>query len=118
MIGGKIDLTQLKHVVMEVDGEKGQVKGLFIPIEANDLFEGKNGNVYLDIIAFDSVNNEYKQTHAVKQSFPKDKYTKEQMKDFPFIGHLNTKIGGAGGEATPSNAAPGVVVKKGDKVPF
>lgn len=117
MIGGKIDLTQLKHVALEMDGEKGKVKGLFIPIEANDLFEGKKGNVYLDIICFDQVNDEYKQTHAVKQSFPKDKYTKDELKEKPYLGHLNAKIGG-GGESAPNNAKAGVTLGTTDKVPF
>ena len=119
MISGKIDLTQLVHVVMEKKGKSGMVKGLFIPITANDLFEGKNGNVYLDIIAFDADKPEYKQTHALKQSFAKDRYTKEELSAKPFLGHLNAKMG-APSEQAPNNASKGIVLSEEDEadLPF
>lgn len=116
-ITGKFNLTALKHVMMEKKGQSGMVKGIFIPVEANDLFASEKGNVYLDVICFDSVNDEYKQTHAVKQSFKKDKYTKEELKEKPYLGHLNTKFGG-GGEPSANNASPGVVVGENDDLPF
>ncbi|MBE9490868.1 MAG: hypothetical protein IMY67_11280 [Bacteroidetes bacterium] len=117
MIGGKLNLAMLKHVIMEktsAKNKKKKIKGIFIPIEENDLFLSEKGNVFLDIIAFDSVNEEYKQTHAVKQSFDKDKYTKEELREKPYLGSLNANIGG--GEATPQ--AAGAEVGEDDDVPF
>lgn len=48
---GSIALSKLKHVLMERKGKSGMVKGIFIPIEANKLVEGKdnNGAVYMNI---------------------------------------------------------------------
>ena len=99
-ISGKINLAKLAHVNMELDSskEKGKkVKGIFIPIEANKLFSGKDGNVYLDLICFDSPNEEYKQTHSIKQSFSKEvreKMSDEEKKSQPFLGSLNANWGG------------------------
>jgi len=116
-ISGKINLAKLAHVQMEAKGKTGQVKGIFIPIEANNLFQGKDGNVYLDIICFDQVNDEYKQTHSIKQSLSKEvreKMTEEERKTQPFLGTLNTNWGG---NNDMPNAA-GAPVKEGGDVPF
>ena len=97
MISGRINLAQLKHAIIEKKGKSGMIEGIFIPIELNNLFKSDKGNVFLDLIAFDSVNKEYKQTHAIKQSLPKEKYdamSEEERKLTPFIGHLNTEVNG------------------------
>ena len=65
----------------------------------------------------DAVNDEYKQTHAIKQSIPKkvrDKLTEEEQKAFPFLGSLNTKWG-SGGESEPSSM---IEVEDGEDLPF
>lgn len=46
---GSLALSKLKHVIMEKKGKSGVVKGIFIPIDANKLTEGKEGAVYLGI---------------------------------------------------------------------
>ena len=48
---GSIALSKLVHVIMEKKGKSGMVKGIFIPIEANKLVEGKEGSgaVYMNI---------------------------------------------------------------------
>jgi hypothetical protein len=97
MISGRINLAQLKHAIITKKGQSGMIEGIFIPIELNGLFKSDKGNVFLDLIAFDSVNKEYKQTHAIKQSLPKEKYeamSEEEKKLTPFIGHLNANVGG------------------------
>tara|TARA_R110002126_G_scaffold197836_3_gene345554 strand:- start:1554 stop:1919 length:366 start_codon:yes stop_codon:yes gene_type:complete len=96
MISGRINLAQLKHVIQKQKGKTGMIEGVFIPIKINDLFKTEKGNIYLDLIAFDAVNKEYKQTHAIKQSFSKEKYegmTDEERKSTPFLGHLNVNVG-------------------------
>lgn len=104
LISGKINLTKFKHAIITRKTKSGEeIEGIFIPIEMNDLFKSEKGNVFLDIVAFDSVNKQYKQTHAVKQSLPKEKYeamSEEERKQTPFLGHLNTDTGRE--EAAPS----------------
>lgn len=46
---GSIALSKLKHVILEKKGKTGKVKGIFIPIEANKLVEGKEGAVYANV---------------------------------------------------------------------
>lgn len=117
----KINLAALKHVMMEQKGKSGMIKGIFIPIEANHLFESeKTGAVYLDMISFDLKTVKDDQSHLTKQSMQKavfEKMTDEEKKEQPIIGSLNVNFGGGGGEAN-SNAAPGAVMKDGDELPF
>lgn len=120
MIGGKLNLAMLHHVVKEIKGETGMVKCLVIPIAKNHLFDGKDGNFYLDLIAFDLKNATKDQTHLVKQSFPKEvreKMTKEESDAMPIIGSLNVSIGG-GANQTPNNPKQGVTLGENDDVPF
>lgn len=120
MIGGKINLAKLTHVLMEKQGKTGMVKGLFIPISQNNLFEGKDGNVYLDLIAFELKNPKDGQTHLVKQSLPKemlDKMSKEEKDAQVILGNLNANIG-SGSNSQPANAQPGVVLGESDDLPF
>src|SRR5690606_13608000 len=46
---GSLALSKLKHVILEKKGKSGTIKGIFIPLEANKLTEGKEGAVYLGI---------------------------------------------------------------------
>src|SRR5690606_17606322 len=46
---GSLALSKLKHVILEKKGKSGKIKGIFIPIEANKLVEGKEGAVYANI---------------------------------------------------------------------
>jgi len=104
MIVGKINLAKLTHVITKKKNKAGDViEGIFIPIEMNHLFKSDKGNVFMDLVAFDSVNEEYKQTHAIKLSIPKDvrdKMTDEEKNATPFIGHLNANP--RSGESEPN----------------
>lgn len=46
---GSLALSKLKHVLMEKKGQSGMIKGIFIPLDANKLTEGKDGAVYMGI---------------------------------------------------------------------
>jgi hypothetical protein len=122
MITGKLNLAKLVHVVQLKKNKEGkEIECLVIPIEANHLFKGKDGNVYLDMVAFDlkKVNETTGDTHLVKQSLPKDvreSMTEEQKNNTPIIGNL--KVGGSAQSETPNNAAPGVTLKEDDDLPF
>ena len=118
MIGGKIDLTQLSHVIQKKKGKSGDIECLVIPIEQNNLFKGKDENVYLDIIAFPIKEPKYDDTHLVKQSLPKDvreKMSKEELEAVPILGNLNVNVGSS--SQTPNNAAEGTLEEE-DDLPF
>ena len=106
----KVNLAALKHVMMEKKGQSGMVRGVFIPVKANHLFESeKTGAVYLDMISFDLKEVKDDQSHLTKQSLPKEvreKMTEEEQKEQPIIGGLNVNFGGGGGDAS-GNAAEG-----------
>lgn len=104
MITGKIDLTQLKNIVKDMKGKNGTTKCLILPIDANHLYIGKNGNVYLDLVAFAlEKESQFGDTHIVKQSLPKDvreKMTDEEKKAQPILG--NMKVGTGAQSSTPN----------------
>jgi len=119
-IGGKIDLTQLIHVTQMQKAKKGkEVEVLVIPIEANNLFKGKDGNIYMDIIAFELKEEKEWSTHLVKQSLSKDvraKMSKDEINDMPILGNLKVGIGGEG--AAPKSASGGDTLEASDDLPF
>ena len=121
MIGGKLNLAKLTHVLMTKKGKDDKdVKCIVIPIQENNLFEDKEVNVYLDLIAFDLKNPKDNQTHLVKQSLPKEvreAMSEEERNNMPIIGSLNTDMGGGGG-AADNAAGKGVVLTEDDNLPF
>ena len=117
-VSGKLNLAGLKHVILEKKGKSGMVKGIFIPIEANNLFFSKKNNVYLDLIAFELKEKQDNATHLVKQSFSKeiyDKMTDEERKETAILGNLNVDVVA---EAKNNNAAEGKTLKEEDDLPF
>jgi len=118
MIKGKLNIAKLVHVKMEKKGKTGMVKGIFLPIENNHFFEGKDGNLYLDIVAFALKEPKDGQSHLVKQSLPKDvreKMSKEEQNAIPIIGSLD--VDGTRAE-TSNNAAPETTFGDDDDLPF
>lgn len=122
MITGKLNLAALTHVKLELDGQKGKVKGIFIPLEINDLFEGaedKGGGIYLNIVAFDMKEPKEYATHIMKQSFSKEKrekMTKEEQDALPILGNLKT--GNSAPVEANNNPAPENTFTPTDKLPF
>src|SRR4030042_3150135 len=93
-ISGKLNLLNLHGVVKMIKGKSGMVECLVIPLEINSLFKGEKG-IYLDIIAFEidpaKRSAESKDTHLVKQSFPKDVrdlMSEDDLKKLPIMGNL------------------------------
>lgn len=88
----KINLRQFKNVVKDMKRKDGStVKCLVIPIESNNFYEGEKG-VYADLTAIEIKNKvgESKNTHLIKQNFPKEMYekmTEEEKKATPIIGN-------------------------------
>lgn len=117
MIKGRINLQSLIHTKMEVKGKSGQVKGVFIPLANNHLFEGEKG-IYLDIVAFEMKEPKDYATHVVKQSLPKDvreKMTDDQKRDQPIIGNLQTNNTQ---ESHSGDVNGGAVANPDDDLPF
>ena len=82
-ISTKVNLGKLRNT--QIVTNKSGVKGIFIPIEENNLFMNEEkGNVYLDLISFPlkQAFENSKDTHNVKQSLPQDK----QRPDDAFLG--------------------------------
>ncbi len=118
MIGGKLNLAKLEHVLMEKKGQNGMVECIVIPIAKNHLFKGKDGNIYLDLIAFDLKEQKDGNTHLIKQSLPKEvreKMSKEEQNAMPVLGNLSIL---GGGDSKPNNAAAGVMLGDEDDLPF
>jgi hypothetical protein len=118
----KLNLALLRAVRRTEKGTSGPVECLIIPIKANALFEGKDGALYLDLIAFELKEKKEgrSDTHLIKQSFPTDVYkamTDEQKKATPILGNLTVWQE----DENPlmqkdSKAAP--VIKPQDDLPF
>ena len=49
---GKMNLASFVHVEMEVKGQSGMVKGMFIPYEKNHVFVSEAGSRNIDFIFF------------------------------------------------------------------
>lgn len=117
MIVGKINLAQLKHVFQEKKGTSGIIKCIVIPIKENHLFEGKDGNIYLDLVAFE-LKDQKDNSHLVKQSLPKEireKMSKEDLEKQPILGNLNVNQNTNSGNANANN---GETLSEEDDLPF
>ena len=83
-----INLSAFQHVLMTT--KKG-TKGIFIPIELNNIKPSKDGkNLYVNFIAFKMKAAKEWATHMIKQSFSKeerDKMTEEEEKSQPIFGN-------------------------------
>lgn len=113
-ISTKLNLLAIPGAVRtELEGKKGKVNVVAIPIEYANLYNGEKG-VYLDLIGFDIKNPQpdRKDTHLVKQSLPKEK----QTDDMPILGsHI---AWGSRVEKTDSVVQDAVIVDDGDDLPF
>ena len=83
-----INLSAFQHVLMTTGQD---VKGIFIPIELNNIKPSKDGkNFYVNFIVFKMKTAKEWATHMIKQSFSKeerDKMTEEEEKSQPIFGN-------------------------------
>lgn len=92
-----IDLNLLKlekACILSVQGKFETKKGVFIPIEDNDIYVSVEGDkpkaAYLSVTAWESREEKFGQTHYVKQSFSKqfrESVGEETIKTKPIIGN-------------------------------
>lgn len=120
MIGGKINLALLTHVLQMKKNSNGkEIECIVIPIEKNNLFKSEKGNIYLDIIAFELKDPKHGDTHLVKQSLPKkvrEAMSKEDLEKMPILGNL--KVMGPQEPEAANAAGEGVVQSEDDDLPF
>lgn len=121
---GSLALSKLKHVVMEKKGKSGMIKGIFIPIAANNLVEGKEGAVYMPCrVVTKAEEDTYGQHGFISQSVDSTVYKnasddqKEEFKKLPILGNIKD-FGGGGDAAAASGAASNNVLTEDDDLPF
>lgn len=123
-LSGSIALTKLIHVPMEVTGKSGnKVKGIFIPIPQNHLFEGKEGALYANInVVIKDEEDQYGQHGFISQTVDSKIYKaatdteKEEFKKLPILGNLKDFSGG--GNDSSGAASTNVFTPDSDDLPF
>lgn len=93
-----INLLKLKNAcIITVKGKNESKKGIFIPIEENDLYVAldeslKPKGVYLGLSSWElKEKGKYGDTHLLKQSFSKDfreTLSEEEIKNAPILGNM------------------------------
>ena len=111
-----IPLTKLKHVKMTKKGKTGQIEGIFIPIDANDLVKGKPNEdgdfaVYVNATVFLNDENDSKgQIGSIKQKQTKkwsdmSDEEKEASKDLPYLGNLKEFSGNTSNDTNSASTS-------------
>lgn len=89
-LGIKLNLMRLKNAALiTVKGKTATKRGVFIPLDDNDIFEGESG-AYLSLVAFEANLSDGK-THIVKRSIKREDVeamTEEQRKSIPIVGDI------------------------------
>ncbi|MDA3818504.1 MAG: hypothetical protein PF486_14070 [Prolixibacteraceae bacterium] len=107
MITGSINLSALKHAVKEVNAKNGKTKALIIPLKENYLEQHANGNVYMNIVAFENKKENEFSTHMVKQSLKKDvrdAMSEDEKMSQPILGNLMANAQGKQEQAPNTDA--------------
>lgn len=95
---GKQNLLKFKNsCIVNIKGKNSTKKGVFIPIEDNNLFVTADENLkpkgaYVDFIAWENQQpGKYGDTHSLRQSLPKEvreKMNEQELKEIPFFGNM------------------------------
>lgn len=125
---GRQDLLKFKNAcVISVKGKTGSKKGVFIPIEDNNLFVTSDDNnkaksVYFDFMAFETRNpGKFGDTHMIKQSLDKDtrsKMSEEEKRAMPIIGNMKPMEFQNAAQTVEAPVAPVVQEEEDDSLPF
>lgn len=122
---GKINLLKFKNAcIVSVPGRTAIKKGIFIPLEDNNIFvsadeELKAKGAYFDFTAWENqAPSKYGDSHSIRQSLSKEvreKMSEEQLKAVPYLG--NMKPYEALNNAA-SVSAPVISTEQQDDLPF
>lgn len=95
---GKLNLLKFKNAcIVSVKGKTTTKRGIFIPIEDNNMFisadeEMKPKGAYVDFIAFENAETgRYGDTHSIRQSVAKevrDRMSEAEKNAIPFLGNM------------------------------
>lgn len=95
---GKINLLKFKNAcLITVKGADATKKGIFIPIEDNNIFisaddDLKAKGAYIDFTARENQTpGKYGDTHSIRQSLAKEvrnRMTEDELKSIPYIGNM------------------------------
>lgn len=123
---GKLDFLKLKNTcIISVNGETGSKKGVFIPIDDNNLFvsideNNKAKSVYFDFMAYENKQpSKFGYTHMIKQSFNKDiraKMTDEEKRALPIFGNMKPFKPQNANQPVETSVTP--IAQDADDLPF
>lgn len=123
---GKFNLLKFKNsCIVSVKGKSETKRGVFIPIDDNNLFisadeDLKPKGAYIDFTAWENQQpGRYGDTHSIRQSLAKevrDRMTEEELKAVPYFGNMKPYTVE---NAAKSVEAPAAQVDEGlDDLPF
>ena len=87
ILNGKINLAKLNNaVIKEMNGRKGPVKCIIIPVEENNIFCGNNGSAYLSFTCSERpVKSDWGETHTIRPQVGKvSLYDQGRKNGYPF----------------------------------
>lgn len=122
---GKLNLLKfLNACIVTVKGNTSTKRGVFIPLDDNNVFVSADENMkprgaYIDFIAFENQQpGKYGDTHSLRQSLAKEvreRMTDEELKAVPYIGNMKPyEIP----NAARTVEAPQATVDEGNDLPF
>lgn len=95
---GKMNLLKFRNAcIVSVKGKASTKRGVFIPIDDNNLFISADENLkpkgaYIDFTAWENQQpGKYGDTHSIRQSLAKevrDRMTEEELKAVPYFGNM------------------------------
>lgn len=119
---GSINLKEFIHLETTVKGKKGKkVKGVFIPYEANHIFQSEKGAKYVDIdVVVRNETDQYGNAGFIKRVLPwaiakeiKEEKRKEARNAFEtFLGNFKDRAAASSSSDKPKKKKKG---KKGKK---
>ena len=125
---GKLDFLKFKNsCVISVKGKTGEKKGVFVPIEDNDIFvttdeNNKAKGAYFNFAVFENKQvGKYGDTHMIKQSIGKDarsKMSDEEKRAIPILGNMKPMEFNNATHAVEPPVAPVVQEEEDDSFPF
>lgn len=125
---GKLDFLKFKNsCVISVKGKTGEKKGVFVPIEDNNLFISTDENnkargAYLDFAVFETKQiGKFGDTHMIKQSLDKDtrsKMSDEEKRAIPILGNMKPMEFQNAAQTVETPVAPVVQEEEDDSLPF
>lgn len=125
---GKLDFLKFKNsCVISVKGKTGEKKGVFVPIEDNDIFvttdeNNKAKGAYFNFAVFENKQvGKYGDTHMIKQSIGKDarlKMSDEEKRAIPILGNMKPMELQNVAKTVETPVAPVVHEEDDDSLPF